>query len=169
MRFLTLPTLTVLAGGLLMAGGSASVTYVSGNIAELTPDASGILYVNNTKSMELRTPSHTVTVPFSQISKAELGAVQSHAAEPEAVYKVWTLPKRLLKSETRQMTVAFTNESGQNQTMTIELPKKEASDLLTTITRHSGKVANNNWWGDSYWRTTRNKESWDGAGTIAQK
>jgi hypothetical protein len=67
------------------------------------------------------------------------------------------------------MTVAFTNEKGQNQTMTIELSKKAAAGLHTTIERYSGTVANANWWGDDYWKTTRNKDSWGGAGTIAQK
>ena len=33
MRFLTLPTLTILTGGLLAAADSATVTYIDGNIA----------------------------------------------------------------------------------------------------------------------------------------
>ena len=53
--------------------------------------------------------------------------------------------------------------------MTIELSKTAAAGLLATIERHSGKVADNNWWGDSYWKTTRNKDQWGGAGTVAQK
>jgi len=56
-----------------------------------------------------------------------------------------------------------------DQTMTIELSKPAASGLLATIERRSGHVANNTWWGDSYWKTTRNKDNWGGAGTIAQK
>ena len=74
-----------------------------------------------------------------------------------------------MKSETRQMTLAYTNGSGQDQTMTIELSKVAADNLLATIERHSGKVADNNWWGDSTWKTTRNKDQWGGAGTVAQK
>jgi hypothetical protein len=170
MRFLTFTTLTVLAGGLLAAADATSVTYVKGNIDELTPNTEATLYLNNAKSMEFRTLEHTVQVPYGKISKAELGAIQSRTPETDALYKVWTLHKRFMMSpQTQEMTVAFTNEKGQNQTMTIELPKKTAAGLFATIERHSGTVADSNWWGDDYWKTNRNKDTWGGAGTIAQK
>jgi hypothetical protein len=169
MRFLTFTTLTVLAGGLLAAADSSSVTYVKGTIDELSPNTGGTL-LNTAKSMEIRTPLHSVQVPYSQISKAELGAIQSHNPEADAPYKVWTLHKRFMTApQTQEMTVDFTNEKGQNQSITIELPKKTAAGLFATIERHSGTVANANWWGDDYWKTNRNKDSWGGAGTIAQK
>jgi len=169
MRILTFTTLTILAGGLLAAADGSSVTYVKGTVDELSPNTGGTLF-NNAKSMEIRTPLHSVEVPYSQISKAELGAIQSHTPETDAPYKVWTLHKRFMTGpQTQEMTVAFTNEKGQSQTMTIELPKKTAAGLLATIERHSGAVADSNWWGDDYWKTNRNKDTWGGAGTIAKK
>jgi hypothetical protein len=169
MRFLILPTLTILAGGLLLAADSDSVTYIDGNLTDLTPNSGATLYLNNPQSMELRTPLHSVQVPYNQISKAELGIVKAHSPEPEKLYKVWALPKRLMKSETQQMTVAFQNGSGQDQTMTIELAKPTATILFAKIGRRNGKVAESNWWGDEYWKTTRNKDQWGGASTVAQK
>ena len=59
MRFLTLPTLTILAGGLLAAADSATVTYIDGNVAELSPNSGATLYLNNPQSMELRRPRST--------------------------------------------------------------------------------------------------------------
>lgn len=169
MRFLTLPTLTILAGGLLAAADSAAVTYIDGNVAELAPSSGATLYMNNPQAMELKTPLHKVQIPYAQISKAELGSVMVHTSEPEPLYKVWALPKRLIKSETQQMTLAFTDVNGQGQTMTLEMSKTSADGVLATIERHSAKVANSGWWGDSYWKTTRNKDTWGGAGTVAQK
>ena len=169
MRYLILPTLTILAGGLLLAADSQTVTYIDGNIADFAPNSGASLYLTNPQSMELRTPLHTVQVPYGQISKAELGAVKVHTAEPEKLYKVWALPKRFIKSETRQMTVAFKDASGQDQNMTIEMSNSAATGLLATIEHHNAKVANNNWWGDDYWKTTRNKDQWGGAGTVAKK
>ena len=167
MRFLTLPTLTILAGGLLSAAGSQSVTYVDGNIADFTPNTAATLDVNNSGSMELRTPLHSVQVPYSNISEAKMGAVKTHTPEPQPAYKFWALPKRMMKTENQEITVAFTNSGGQNQTITLELSKPAASSVLAAIERHNAKVAN--WWGDTYWKTTRNKDSWGGAGTVAQK
>jgi hypothetical protein len=119
--------------------------------------------------MELKTLQHSVQVPYSQISKADLGTIQVHTSEPEPLYKVWALPKRLMRSETRQMTLGFTNANGQDQTMTIEMSRTAADSVLAVIERHSAKVSNNNWWGDGYWKTTRNKDTWGGAGTVASK
>ena len=169
MRFLIFPTLTILAGGLLAAADSQTVTYIGGNVADFAPNTGASLYLNNPQSMELRTPLHSVEVPYGQISKAELGAINSQSPEPEKFYKVWALPKRMMKTQTQQMTVAFTNANGQDQTMTIEVSKPVAAGLLAKIQSHSGKVADNSWWGDSYWKTTRNKDQWGGAGTLAQK
>ena len=169
MRFLTLPTLTILAGGLLAAADSATVTYIDGNVAELSPSSGATLYMTNPQSMELKTPLHKVQIPYAQISKAELGSVMVHTADPEPLYKVWALPKRLVRSETQQMTVAFTDGNGQGQTMTLEMSKASADSVLATIERHSGKVANTGWWGDNYWKTNRNRDNWGGAGTVAQK
>ena len=169
MRLLILPTLTILTGGLLLAADPASVTYIGGNVADFAPNTGASLYLNNSQSMEFRTPLHVVQVPYSQILKAELGSVQLHTYEPQPLYKVWALPKRLMKSETRQMTVAYKNEDGQAKTMTIELSKTDAARLLARIERRNGTVADSNWWGDGYWKTTRNKDQWGGAGTIAEK
>jgi hypothetical protein len=169
MRFLTLPTLTILAGGLLAAADSATVTYIDGNVAELSPNSGATLYLNNSQSMELKTPLHKVQIPYAQISKAELGSVIAQTADPEPLYKVWALPKRLVKSETQQMKLAFTDENGQNQNMTLEMSKASAESVLATIERHSPKVANAGWWGDSIWKTTRNRDTWGGAGAVAQK
>jgi hypothetical protein len=169
MRFLTLPILMILAGGLLAAADSATVTYIDGNVAELAPNSGATLYLTSPQSMELKTPLHKVQIPYAQISKAELGSVTVHTSEPEPLYKVWALPKRLMKSETQQMTVAFTDGNGQDQTMTLEMSKTSADSVLATIERRSPKVANAGWWGDSIWKTTRNRDTWGGAGTVAQK
>ena len=74
-----------------------------------------------------------------------------------------------MKSETQQMTVAFTNGNGQDQTMTLEMSKAAADSVLATIERHSAQGRQYDWWGDNYWKTTRNKDTWGGAGTVAQK
>ena len=64
MRFFTLPTLTILTGGLLAAADSATVTYIDGNIADLSPNTGATLYLNNSQSMELKTPLHKVQIPY---------------------------------------------------------------------------------------------------------
>jgi hypothetical protein len=53
--------------------------------------------------------------------------------------------------------------------MTLEMPKTSVDGVLGIIERYSPKVASTSWWGDGYWKTTRNRDTWGGAGTVAQK
>ncbi len=169
MRFLILPTLTIFAGGLLLAADPQTVTYIGGNVADLAPNTGATLYFTSAQTMELRTPLHSVEVPYAQISKAEMGQIVEHTYEAEAPYKVWSLPKRFIKTEGQEMTLSFTNANGESQTMTIEMTKKAAAKLMTRIERRSARVANSTWWGDDYWKTARNNERWNAPSTIAQK
>ena len=51
MRFLTLPILTILTGGLLAAADSATVTYIDGNVPGFRP-ARARLFMNNPQSIK---------------------------------------------------------------------------------------------------------------------
>ena len=169
MRFLIFPTLTIFAGGLLLAADPQSVTYIGGNLPDLAPNTGASLYFNSPKAFELRSPLHSLEVPYAQISKAEMGPITEHTYESDPAYKVWSLPKRFIKTEGQQMTVSFASENGETQTLTIDMSKKAAAKLFATIQRRSARVAENNWWGSDYWKTTRNKDQRNGPSTIAQK
>ncbi len=169
MRFLIFPTLTIFAGGLLLAADPQTVTYIGGTLPDLSPNTGATLYFNSPQTMELRTPLHSVEVPYARISKAELGPIVDHSSEAEPPYKLWSIPKRLIKTQGQEMTLAFAGDNGQEQIMTVEMPKKVAAKLFATLTRRNGRVAENNWWGSEYWKTSRNKDQWSGPNTIAQK
>ena len=79
--------------------------------------------------MVFRTGLATVAVPYSSITKSELGATReiSHGAP---VYKVWARHK---KTETQFLRVDFKNEDGEAKTMTLELAQASAPAVLSTI------------------------------------
>jgi hypothetical protein len=155
-------------------------TYVDGNVPALKPNTGGTLVFNDTSAMTFRTGLAEVPVPYSGIRRAELGATQVHSHD-EPAYKVWSLPKRLHKTETQLLTVDFKNGQGLDQTMTFELAKPAASAVLATIEGHTAKPSGNGgsaakvaadkpWWGDDIWKTNRNAATWDNkaSGTPAQ-
>jgi hypothetical protein len=155
-------------------------TYVEGNVPALKPNTGGTLVFNDSAAMTFRTGLSEVPVPYSGISRAELGATQVHSHDQPA-YKVWT---RLHKTETQLLTVNFKNGQGEDQTMTFELAKPAASAVLATIEGHTakpassinggasvkmGKAGSEEWWGDDIWKTNRNAPKWDSkSGTPAQ-
>lgn len=172
--------LSALAAG---ANRPETSTYVDGNVAALKPNTGGTLVFDDTAAMTFRTGLAEVPVPYAGIRRAELGVTQVHSHD-EPAYKLWSLPKRLHRTQTQLLTVDFKNGEGLDQTMTFELAKPAANAVLATIEGHTarpsavngggttkmGKAGSEEWWGDDVWKTNRNAAKWDNksAGAPAQ-
>jgi len=172
----------VLACGLLVSPSAFGAprpetsTYIDGNVSTLKPNTGGTLVFTDDKSMTFRTGLAEVAVPYSSISKAQLGATQEHSHEAPGPLKVLA---RLHKTETQLLIVEFKNGLGESQTMTLSLAKPAASTVLSTIEEHTAKPAEKTtvasaktdpksdskdaWWGDSFWKTNRNQDTWGAA------
>lgn len=159
-------------------------TYVSGNISALKPNTGGTLVFTDKDSMMFRSGSTEVKVPYASILHAELNETQDRSHDQGS--KILTLANRIFKTETQLLSVEFKSGLGENQTMTLQLAKFVAPGVLSTIKEHTGdQVAATKpgsgskaaaaassdekgaWWGDGYWKTTRNQESWNT--TVAAK
>lgn len=166
-------TLGILACGFVFgAPRPENTTYVDGNIGSLKPNTGGTLMFTDDSSIVLRTGLTEVSVPYAGIHRAELGATQVHGHDAP-MYKVWTLPQRLHKTESQLLTLEYTTGKGENQVMTLELAKPAANSVLAMIQEHTSPKAGADsaamkahqngaaWWGDSFWKTARNSEKWD--------
>jgi len=153
-------------------------TYVDGNVSSLKPNTGGTLVFKDDTSMMFRTGLADVAVPYASILRAELGATQTRSHDLP-VPGVSALLNRLHKTETQLLIVEFKSGLGEDQTMTLQLAKPAASSVLATIQEHTPKstvaaaktpaakatadkaaAAKNEWWGDGYWKTVRNQDSW---------
>jgi hypothetical protein len=182
-------TFGVLACGLLVSGNvfgaprPETSTYIDGNVSTLKPNTGGTLVFTDDKSMTFRTGLAEVAVPYSSISKAQLGATQEHSHDMPLPGPLKLLT-RLHKTETQLLIVEFKNGLGESQTMTLSLAKPAASTVLSTIAVHTAKPADakgaeqstvasakadpqsdskDAWWGDSFWKTNRNQDTWGAA------
>ena len=182
--FFRLLAMGVMAGGLCLAGSrSETVTYIEGNLAGVTPNTGGTMSFRNDKTFEIRAGLAMVPVSYSAVSKAELGATREYSHDAP-LYKVWSFHKRFTgRTVTRLLMVNFKDQKGEDKTMTLELARNSAEDVLSTIQTRSGhapakatpttntttaaappkaeqKKAEEEWWGDRLWKTTRNAEKW---------
>jgi hypothetical protein len=133
MKTRILSFILVCAGTAFAASRAETTTYVDGNLTGVSPNTGGTLLFSDDKAMYFRTGLATVAVPYTAITKAELGATRatSHGAP---FYKVWARNK---KTETQFLTVEFKNEEGEAKTMTLELAQASAPGVLDTIHSHS--------------------------------
>ena len=177
-RTASFAALGILACGYVLAAPRPETsTYVDGNVASLKPNTGGALVFTDNKAVLFRTGLTEVAMPYAGIRKAELGATKVHSHDAPA-YKVWTLPQRLHKTETQLLIVEFKSEEGEDRTVTFELAKPAASTVLATIQEHTGSPASlaasgvgnkagtnaAAWWGDGYWKTKQNLDTWNNAG-----
>ena len=197
MRTLSFVALSLLVcGAALGASRSTTTIYVDGNITGVSPNTAGTLMFSDGTAMYLKAGSATVPVPYTGISKTELGATKVHSHNVP-MYKVWSLQKRFSETtQTQLLTVEFKNTDGEDKTMKLELARPAAKSVLSTIqtrtarsatpvenkvvasrqTTQAGRLpqakpASNEWWGDEYWKTTRNAGKWNKpacTATVAQ-
>jgi hypothetical protein len=147
-------------------------TYIDGNVSSLKPNTGGTLMFADDKSMTFRTGLADVAVPYASISRAELGATQTHRHNVP-LPGVLGVVNRIHPTETQLLTVEFKSGLGENQSMTLKLAKPAASTVMATIQEHTAKAvtaakrpgaettAKEEWWGDGYWKTSRNQDSWN--------
>jgi hypothetical protein len=124
----------VCAATAFAASRAETTTYVDGNLSGISPNTGGTLVFSDEKAMSFRTGLATVSVPYSAITRSELGATReiSHGAP---IYKVWARHK---KTETQFLMVEFKSEDGEAKTMTLELAQASAPTVLATIQDHRG-------------------------------
>jgi hypothetical protein len=122
----------VCAATAFAASRAETTTYVDGNLSGISPNTGGTLVFSDEKAMSFRTGLATVSVPYSAITRSELGATRetSHGAP---IYKVWARHK---KTETQFLTVEYKGEDGEAKTMTLELAQASAPAVLATIQDH---------------------------------
>jgi hypothetical protein len=180
MKRLTLIALLASAA-MFAASRSETATYVDGNVPSVAPNTGGTLVLDDKDNMYFRTGLVNVPVAYSGISHAELGAVReiSHSVP---VYKVWALHKRFSganKTQTQLLIVNFKSEDGEDRSMTLEMAESAAAGALETIESRTGKKFGaaqktqtasakkpepkkaDEWWGDDFWKTTRNADKWN--------
>src|SRR5580698_8934876 len=137
-RIPSLAASTVIACTTVFAATRAeTTTYVDGNLTGVSPNTGGTLVFSDDKSMVFRTGLATVSVPYSAITKSELGATRT-TSHDTAFYKVWARHK---KTETQFLTVEFKNDEGEAKTMTLELGQASAPSVLATIQDHTNGAA----------------------------
>ncbi len=156
--------LAVLAAATALAGSrSENITYVQGNLTGLSTQSPGKVEFGEGKNLEIKSGLATVAVPYSSITKAELGLTAKPGASAPA-YKIWRLPKRMLTMEIQEVQWEFKDEDGSARQAMLTLDRVSAQDLVSHIRLHGAPLAKKNdpkvWWGDNVWKTQSNAAQW---------
>jgi hypothetical protein len=128
---------TVLACATAFAASRAeTTTYVDGNLTGVSPNTGGTLLFSDEKTLVFRTGLSTISIPYTAVTRSELGATRETSHGGPA-YKIWARHK---KTETQFLTVEFKNDEGEAKTMTLELAQASAPSVLAAIQEHTAKT-----------------------------
>ena len=161
MRIISLAAIALLTIGFAPARDREEpITYVEGTLEGVIPNSGGSLSLEDAQALELKTGLAIIAVPYASITSADLGAIRKHS-ESEPLYKVWSLHKRIIgKPDTQLLKLEFKNPEGEQKSITVEMAKSAAPAVIEAIQQRkaagNSNVARGNWWGDRYWKTTRN-------------
>jgi hypothetical protein len=170
MRF-SLVTLIFATGVALAADNTKPITYLEGNLEGFHTNDSGSLEFRDSKVMVLHAKETEAVIPYGSVTTTSRKVIPV-VTEKDPLYQVWNLHKRLLiPTPLHSVSVVYKDKAGAEKSVTLEMEKAAADRVEAQVKQAMDKNAANagSWWGDSIWKTERNKSEWGGAGVMAQR
>jgi hypothetical protein len=159
--------LAILPPAFLRAADTAE--YVGGTVKSIPMNTTGFLNLDDTKVMKFNYGPAAYKLPYEQITGTEVTK-----GDTRHVLKRVPVPSFFgRKKET--LTISYKDAEGVTGKLSFEVSARIASNVQTTIAElkalPEAAAANlsNEWWGDKYWKTVRNKSTWEaGSASTAQ-
>ncbi|HBY59408.1 MAG TPA: hypothetical protein DEH78_06270 [Solibacterales bacterium] len=147
-------------------------SYLGGTVTTIPRNAIGKLDLRGDNEILFQYGKPTWSLPYEKVTTIEYdpGEVVTRGK----AIKTLGFAKLPMFAAKPQVTLKFDGESGQTGKIVLELPKKQALATLARLEQRTGKKAvpptndggweragGANWWGDRYWRTSRNQQTWE--------
>ena len=146
---------------------SDTVEYVGGTVKSIPMNSTGFLNLDDTKVLKFNFGQAVYKLPYDQITGTEVTK-----SETRHVLKKLPVPS-LFGRKKETLTISYKDAAGATGKLSFELTARLASSVQDTIAEQKAaplaEAANpsNDWWGDKYWKTNRNKTVWDSSTATA--
>jgi hypothetical protein len=144
------------------------VEFVSGTVTSIPVRTAGTLDTASHVDLQFHYSGTVFSVPYQKITSTE-------TADPSG-WHIWRVPIPKLGRSTRLLTISYRKVDDSTATVTFKASAGIVSSLVDVIderreptpdpaslkTREAAaaKLADEEWWGNRYWRTQRNKGKW---------
>ncbi len=153
----------------VVRASSDTVQYVGGTIKSIPVNSTGTFNFDDAKEFRFMYNGAVYKLPYDQIISTEIGKADVHR-----VWHVFPAMSPIASHRKQTLVINYTDSSGATGSVNFELPAYRAEDAQQTIaakrspiTPAAAAAASNEWWGDRYWKTVRNKPAWDAADAQA--
>ncbi len=147
----------------VQGGPTETATYVGGSVKSIPINITGLLDVSERGELQFEYGNATYKVPCTQITSTAI--IQG---ESRRLFRRIPVPSLMPGRKKETLTINYKDGAGANGTMNFELSSSQASTLLEMIAikkstpQASSAVTFDDWWGDKYWKTLRNRPTWEG-------
>jgi len=141
---------------------ATKVEYVGGTVQSIPANAEGSLNFDSPRELQFNYSDSVYKIPYEQITNTEITRT-----ELRRVHRI-PVPALLPNKWKNTLTISYKDQTGTTGTVKFVMPMADALDVRKAIAERkapagetSATSINNQWWGDQYWKTTRNKPNWD--------
>ncbi len=154
--FAAVPSAAVLAA-------SDSVQYVGGTVKSIPVNSTGTFNFEDAKEFRFTYNGSMFKLPYDQITSTDI-----EKADVRRVMHIFPAMSPIASHRKQTLIINYTDASGAAGSLNFELASYRATDAQETIAAKKSPVpsyaaaaASNEWWGNSVWKTKRNKAAWD--------
>jgi hypothetical protein len=155
----------------VVRAASDTVQYVGGTVKSIPVNSAGTFSFDDAKEFRFMYNGSVFKLPYDQITSTSI-----EKADVRRVLHVFPAMSPIAAHRKQTLVINYADSTGAAGSVNFELAAYKATDAQETIaakrspiTPAAAAAATNEWWGDKYWRTTRNKPEWDAAAAqIAQ-
>lgn len=154
----------------VVRAGSDTVQYVGGTVKSIPVNSSGNFNFDDAKEFRFLYNGSVFQLPYDQITSTSI-----EKADIRRVWHVFPAVSPIAAHRKQTLVINYTDPTGATGSVNFELAAYKAMDAQETIAAKkspippaSAAAASNEWWGDRYWKTLRNKAAWDAAAQSAQ-
>lgn len=149
----------------VVRASSDTVQYVGGTVKSIPVNSDGTLSFEDAKEFRFLYSGSVFKLPYDQITSTSI-----EKADVRRVWHVFPAMSPIAAHRKQTLVINYTDASGATGSVNFELAAYKAMDAQETIaakrspiTPAAAAAASNEWWGDRFWKTTRNKPAWDAA------
>jgi len=146
----------------LLGATSSNVEYVGGTVKSIPANSVGTFNFDDGKQMQFNFSGASYRLSYDQITGTDVSKAEGH----HILHKI-PVPSFDPRKRKETLSIHFKDEAGAVETLNFELATELADEARTLIAVKKAGPQNvlssqtTDWWGDKYWKTLRNKATWD--------
>jgi len=146
---------------------SDTAEYTGGSVKAIPMNSIGYLSTDDSKTLQFLYGKSVYKLPYEQITGTEITRGDTH-------HVMKKIPVPVLFGRNKEtLTISYKDAAGVTGTLSFDLAARIATATQQGISEQRAAIQaaatnpQNQWWGDNYWKTLRNKSEWDAAAAAA--